>query len=186
MDDLELKPKNDAQPQQVTVVPPRNRNRGCTCLLLTLGFFAVLLSLCGVMVVGLVSTMDEGDFIDFFDLEDGVFADFVDFVLGDITENASGFMNGLVNENYDSAYGYMTDALQREIGSAADLRALMSELNVISDFTMNNINTQNNNTGTIGGQINRRNGSTLSYALEMRNIDGEWLVNGFDFQVISR
>jgi hypothetical protein len=98
-----------------------------------------------------------------------------------VTAVGEGFFNDLKAQNYEAAYGRLSDDLKKEVGSVENFGSRLSENDVVP--TSWNIASRNidQRDGSLSGTLTTASNATMNFSLSLENVGGSWLINGFDF-----
>lgn len=91
------------------------------------------------------------------------------------------FLDALRREDYDQAFALMAPEYQAQFETAGRLQSFVLEFQrQPSRWSINSVQV-NNDLGTMRGSIRLADGSSRSLLINVRRIDGQWLVYYADF-----
>ena len=104
---------------------------------------------------------------------------FLAWALAPLTASGDDFMAAVRARDFERAYQLSTPALQRELGSAAQLRVSAESIQPTEwSWSQRSIR---NDIGRLSGTATYQAGRSGGVALTLHQVDGQWRVAGFNF-----
>jgi hypothetical protein len=97
-----------------------------------------------------------------------------------IADASDDYLEALKQGDYATAYDLSAPVLQADFGSVEGVQSFVAQNNFVPESWNFNNRSVVNNTGTLIGTITLQNGTVLDAEMYFQEIDGDWLVTGFD------